>query len=55
MKPKTEFPLASLYHLDMLLWVVRQPWDDRFVAVIDDAQAYRDILMFERITPNGKD
>ena len=39
----------ALYHLDLILWVQQQPWDDRFIPVIEDARTFRDTLMMEII------
>ena len=53
MKTKSQIVLMTmidraLYHLDMLLWVRMQPWDDRFIPVIKDAQTFRDELMMKK-------
>lgn len=36
--------IQALYHIDMVLWVQQQPWDDRFIPVIEDARTFRDAL-----------
>ena len=53
MNQKTKSQLA-LYHLDMLLWVQQQKWNDKFIPVITKAREFRDTLAREEYT-DGKD
>ncbi len=43
----------ALYHLDLILWVQQQPWSDKFIPIVEDARAFRNELMLEKIS--GKD
>ncbi len=39
----------ALYHTDILIWTMCQPWDDRFIPVIQDACDFRDELAREKM------
>ena len=50
----TKLEIDALYHLDLILWVQQQPWDDKFIPAIEDARDFRDKLMMEVISdPNS--
>ena len=47
-KTKSQLRDSALYHLDIILWVQQQPWDDRFIPVIEDARTFCDELVMEK-------